>query len=74
MPTWALTRHCLMWAVWDAFMRIAGNPRIPTLEEAIAQTLTAEEAEKFIAHVRPLVEARQGTARSALAYLWAIKS
>ena len=59
---------------WDAFMRIAGNPKIPTLEEAIGQTLTSEEAEKFVAHLRPLVEAKQGTARSALAYLWAIKS
>jgi SAM-dependent methyltransferase len=49
---------------WDAFMRVAGNPKIPTFEEAIAQTLTAEEAEKFVAHLRPLVEARQGTARS----------
>jgi len=59
---------------WDTFMRVAGNPKIPTLEEAIGQTLTSEEAEKFVAHLRPLVEAKQGTARSALAYLWAIKS
>jgi arsenite methyltransferase len=59
---------------WDAFMRVAGNPKIPTLEEAIGQVLTSEEAEAFVAHLRPLVEAKQGTARSALAYLWAIKS
>ena len=59
---------------WDTLMRIAGNPKIPTLEEAIGQTLTSEEAEKFVAHLRPLVEAKQGTVRSALAYLWAIKS
>jgi len=58
---------------WDAFMRVAGNPKIPTLEEAIAQTLTPAEAERFVAHLRPLVDAKQGTARSALAYLWAIK-
>jgi len=58
---------------WDAFMRVAGNPKIPTLEEAIAQTLTSAEAERFVAHLRPLVDAKQGTARSALAYLWAIK-
>ncbi len=31
---------------WDAFMRIAGNPKIPTLEEAISQTLTFEEFRK----------------------------
>ncbi len=58
---------------WDAFMRVAGNPKIPTLEEAIRQVLTSEETEAFVAHLRPLVEAKQGTARSALAYLWAIK-
>jgi hypothetical protein len=59
---------------WDAFMRVAGNPKIPTLEEAIGQALTSAEADKFVAHLRPLVEAKQGTVRSALAYLWATKS
>jgi arsenite methyltransferase len=58
---------------WEAFLRVAGNPKIPTLEEAIGQTLTPEEAEKFVGHLRPLVEAKQGLVRSALAYLWAIK-
>jgi arsenite methyltransferase len=59
---------------WDALMHIPGNPKIPSLAEAIEQALTPEEAKAFIAHLRPLVEARQGTARSACAYLWAIKS
>jgi len=59
---------------WETFIRTAGNPKIPTLAEAISQTLNADEAEKFVTHLRPLVEARQGTARSALAYLWAVKS
>jgi arsenite methyltransferase len=58
---------------WDAFMRVAGNPKIPTLEEAIRQVLTSEEAEAFAAHLRPLVEGKQGTTRSAMAYLWANK-
>ena len=58
---------------WDAFMQVAGNPKIPTLEEAIGQTLTPGEAERFVAHLRPLVEAKQGTVRSALAYVWATK-
>lgn len=57
---------------WDAFMRVAGTPKIPTVEEAIAQTLTPAEA--FTAHLRPLVESQQGTTRSAVAYLWAVKS
>jgi len=58
---------------WEAFIKIAPNPKIPTLQEAIQQTLTPEEAEKFIAHLRPLVESKQGTTRSSLAYLWAVK-
>ena len=59
---------------WEAFIHFAGNPRIPTLEEAMSQVLSAEEIERFTAHLRPLVDAGQGTSRSALAYLWAIKS
>ena len=59
---------------WEAFMRVAGNPKIPTLEEAIGQVLTSEEIEAFVAHLRPLVEGKQGTTRSALAYLWAMQT
>jgi len=61
-------------ANWETFLHMAGNPKIPTLEEAMSQTLTPDEAERFTAHLRPLVESRQGTARSALAYLWAVKN
>ena len=60
-------------ASWDAFLRVAGNPKIPTVEEAMQQALTPEETEAFTHHLRPLVEARQGQQRSALAYLWAVK-
>ncbi len=60
-------------ASWEAFIHIAGNPKIPTLEEAMQQALTPREREAFIHHLRPLVESRQGQQRSALAYLWAIK-
>jgi ubiquinone/menaquinone biosynthesis C-methylase UbiE len=61
---------------WDSLFRTAGNPRMPTLEEAMNQSLTPEEAHKLINHLRPLVEAkiRKGTARSAVAYLWATKA
>lgn len=58
---------------WEAFIRTAGNPRIPTIEEAMQQALTPEETEAFIRYLRPLVEAKQGVNRSALAYLWAVK-
>lgn len=59
---------------WETFLRIAGNPKIPTLEEAIQQALMPDEAEKFVAYLRPLVEGKQGISRSAIAYLWAVKS
>ena len=58
---------------WESFARIPGNPRIPSLEEAIAETLTAEEAERFVAHLRPLVEEGRGIERRAVARLWAAK-
>lgn len=58
---------------WETFMRSAGNPKIPTLEEAMQQALTPEETAEFVAHLRPLVETKKGVSRSAAAYLWAIK-
>lgn len=58
---------------WSAYLHMAGNPKIPTLEEAIEQALTPSEAEAFKNHLRPLVEAGQGTRRFAMAYLWAVK-
>ena len=58
---------------WEALIRTAGNPKIPTLEEAMREALTPVETEAFVAHLRPLVEAKQGIMRSALAYLWAVK-
>jgi ubiquinone/menaquinone biosynthesis C-methylase UbiE len=58
---------------WDSFVRMAANPRLPTLEEAMAQALTGDEAARFRAHMRPLVENQVGTHRSAVAYLFARK-
>jgi ubiquinone/menaquinone biosynthesis C-methylase UbiE len=58
---------------WSELMHAQWNPKIPTLEEAIAQALTPDEAEKFVNHLRPLVESRQGIQRSSIAYLWAVK-
>jgi len=59
---------------WDAFIHIAPNPKVPNLEEAMSQSLAPDETERFTAHLRPLVDSRQGTSRSALAYLWAVKN
>lgn len=58
---------------WSVLLRTAGNPKIPTLEEAMQQVLTPAETERFVGHLRPLVEAGQGVRRSAVAYLWAVK-
>ena len=59
---------------WETMIRSSGNPKIPTLEEAMAQALTADERARFEASVRPQVEG--GTGRpvsSAVAYLWAAR-
>jgi ubiquinone/menaquinone biosynthesis C-methylase UbiE len=58
---------------WDACMRASGNPRIPSLQEAMEQALTPEETEQFVAHLRPLVEKGEGVWQEAVAYLWAVK-
>ena len=58
---------------WGSFAGIPGNPKIPSVEEAMAEALTPEEAERFVAHLRPLVEEGRGTERRAVARLWAVK-
>jgi len=58
---------------WDAFLNTSGNPKIPTIAEAMDQTLTTEERERFTAHLRTLVEEGKGVWRMAHAYLRAVK-
>jgi ubiquinone/menaquinone biosynthesis C-methylase UbiE len=58
---------------WESLLKSSGNPLSPTLEEAIAQALSPQEAEQFTSYLRPLVETTQGHERQALAYLWAVK-
>jgi arsenite methyltransferase len=58
---------------WETFLHTAWNPKVPTLEEAMQETLTPEEIDVFTLFLRPLVEQGQGIRRSALAYLWATK-
>lgn len=60
-------------AHWEVWVHQAGNPRIPTREEAMQQALTTAEVDQLTAHLRPLVEQGKGTMRSAVAYLWARK-
>jgi arsenite methyltransferase len=58
---------------WERFANTPGNPRIPSLAEAMEQALTLEERERLTRHLRPLVERGEGVARMATAYLWAGK-
>ena len=58
---------------WEDLMKMAPNPRVPTLEEAMAQALTSKEVKQLVRHLRPLVEAGQETGRGASAFLWAVK-
>jgi arsenite methyltransferase len=58
---------------WDAFFNQSGNPKIPTISEAMDQALTPEERERFSAHLRSLVEEGTGVWRMAHAYLRAVK-
>ena len=58
---------------WEAFLNQSGNPKIPTIGEAMDQALTPEERERFAAHLRTLVEEGKGVWRMAHAYLRAGK-
>ena len=58
---------------WNVFVNRSGNPKIPTLAEAMDQALTPEERERVTAHLRPLVEEGRGVWRMAHAYLSAVR-
>ncbi|HVD25397.1 MAG TPA: methyltransferase domain-containing protein [Gaiellaceae bacterium] len=58
---------------WKSFARSSGNPKIPTLEEAMADVLTEDERDRLVADFRPAVEAGRGVWRMGTAYLWAVK-
>ena len=57
---------------WDAFMNIPGNPKIPSVRDAMRQTLTPDEAERLSAQLERAYQGGQGSAHSAVAYLWAV--
>lgn len=58
---------------WETFLCMAGNPKIPTLEEAMDSALTPDEVARLTAHLRPLVEEGRGVWRMAHAYLSGVK-
>jgi arsenite methyltransferase len=59
---------------WETFLRQSGNPKIPTLGEAMDQALTQDERDELTTHLRPLVEAGDGVWRSAEALLSGVNS
>lgn len=58
---------------WNAWWLRAPNPLAPSFAEAVAETLTDDEARRFVAHLRPLMERGEGQRRSAVAYIRAVK-
>ena len=54
---------------WNTFYRTSGNPNEPTVKEVVERVLSPEEAARFEAHFRPLVERGEGTSLWAVAYL-----
>jgi arsenite methyltransferase len=58
---------------WDSFLHSSFNPKVPTLAEAMEQTLTAEEQGRLISAMRPAVEEGRGVWPMGKAYLWAVK-
>lgn len=62
------------WVIdWDRLIALAPNPNAHTAGEMIREALTSEEAQRFEAHLRPLVDSQKGMRRSAFAYLKAAK-
>jgi arsenite methyltransferase len=58
---------------WDRLLGTAPNPNAHTTGEVIAGALTVQEARRFEAHLRPLVDSCRGVRRGAFAYLRAVK-
>jgi arsenite methyltransferase len=58
---------------WGPFANSSGNPKIPTIAEAMEQALGPDERRRFAEHLRPLVEKGKGVSRTACAYLTATK-
>jgi hypothetical protein len=58
---------------FDVRLRRAGNPLVPSLEEALEQALDEDERRRLVTWLRPRAEAGDGVVRSAAGYLVAVK-
>jgi arsenite methyltransferase len=59
---------------WRTLVNMVGIPFVPTLGEAMQQAFTPQEADRFTAHLRPLVEQGHGHRRIAVSYLGGTRS
>jgi arsenite methyltransferase len=58
---------------WEVFYNSSPNPLVPTLRQQVEAALTPEEQERFIAHLKPLVESNTGRTAQCLVYVSALK-
>jgi hypothetical protein len=58
---------------WETFIHTAFNRCAPTLNELFDEVLTADERERFAAHLRQQFERPDRRGSLAVAYLWAVK-
>lgn len=58
---------------WEHIIEVAGNPRSPTLKEAMLSALSPDEIITMTEYLRPKVESSIGSRRWAIAYVWGKK-
>ena len=58
---------------WEVALHSSGNPKIPTLAEAMERALTPDERDRLVAELRPAVEQGRGVWRMGTAYLSATR-
>jgi hypothetical protein len=58
---------------WESMLKTAPNPNAHTVQEIIDGALSSEEAARFEAHMKPVVDHGRGVMESAFAYLSATK-
>ena len=58
---------------WEVLLHMPLNPRAPSLSDAMDEALDEAERERFVSHLRPLVETGDGVSRRSHLFLTGIK-
>ncbi len=58
---------------WEVFYNSSPNPLVPTLRKQVEVALLPDEQERFISHLKPLVETNTGRTAQCRAFITAIK-